>query len=98
MFIQAQEETELNVKKQSGPAVGADSSWFPGVRQVGWPWRIQPMAGELTPQIYSFRLICQQTGQYRTFKHWHKCAHGQQVPKLLGSHCPRWERIKCETI
>lgn len=26
MFIQAQEETELNVKKQSGPAVGDDSS------------------------------------------------------------------------
>lgn len=26
MFIQAQEETELNVKKQSGPALGDDSS------------------------------------------------------------------------
>ncbi len=98
MFIQAQEETELNVKKQSGAAVGADSSWFPGVRQVGWPWRIQPMAEELTPQIDSFRLICQQTGKCRIFKHWHKCGHGQQVPKLLWRHCPRWEKIKCETI
>ncbi len=27
--------TELNVKKQSGAAGEADSSWFSGVRQVG---------------------------------------------------------------
>lgn len=85
MFIQAQEETELNVKKQSGAAVGADSSWFPGVRQVGWPWRIQPMAGDLAPWIDSFRLICQHTGQGRIFKHWHKCRHGQRDSKWLES-------------